>query len=217
MITENFKKFAADMIGVQVDLIESLHIVNAYSVDARRKKPCIYENAIMFWCWLRSKRLRKIGWKKRWHHCAGVEIWRALLTNGIVVKFSVSYDASYKYERNDFKKWIKDYDIINICDTYANFGIVTEQDKLKIHTNYEKMIGTPYGKTSIGGLVIDDITRLQVIGVNGKEKVICSESEMWVYMDFIPVPNEPRDFIDVIERGKYFIMVSYEGELNRFM
>ncbi|MHA1379291.1 MAG: hypothetical protein ACTSRG_12985 [Candidatus Helarchaeota archaeon] len=222
---KKFKIFIANLLGIYINDIIKMFLHETYSVDVRSKKPGIFAHAIMFWCWLIRPRLWFKSWKTRHHHCAGVEIWEIMffeegyfLSKKKTIKIAISYDAQLKYERNVFKKWIANYNIINISNTTKTLNIYSEKKRLMVHNEHESLVGANYGKNSILGIIIHDTTKAILIGIDGKEKVICSESEMWAHQHFLPIkPDEPFDLIDVIERGYYIPMKKYNNELNQFM
>lgn len=212
MITNDFKKFIAKELGISIEEITSLELVGLFTVDVRALKPSLFASAIMFWCWFvrPSKWFQK--WSTRHHHCAGVEVWRI----NKAIEIAVSYDAQLTYERNNFKVWSKKYNIINICNTGVSLELMSQEYRLKVHKKHESLVGTDYGKKTIAGIIVNDLNQTVIIWVDGEETTICSEAEIYPYMDFLPELEEPADLVDVIDRAKYFKMTKYNNELERF-
>lgn len=213
MVTDNFRKFLAKELGFTYETeIVRAKIAHLFTINVRALKPTLFANAIMFWCWFVRPKMWFKKWKTRHHHCAGVEVWR--INDTILI--AVVYDAQLKYQRTNFKKWVKEYKIMNICDTISTLKIDNKYKRMLVHDKHEELIDTDYGKVTIFGIIVSDTTQTQIIGVDGEDKVICSEAEIYPYIQFLPPLKEPADLIDVIDIYKYHGMKKYNGELNEY-
>lgn len=192
-------------------------IIGLYTVNVRAKKPSLFGKLIMWWCWLKTPELRKIPKDRRYHHCASLEIWRKNIGTSLECIELLIYDAQWRYEKNYFREWVDEYIIVEICDAIKCLNIKTQEDRMKVHNRHEEMLDTLYGVDSIFGIVIDDLIKVRIVGVNGEDRVICDEADILGYQDFLPQLSEPADLIDVVEHGDYIPMKPYNGELDHWI
>jgi len=170
-----------------------------YSVNARTIKFEIYAFGIRLAC------------KIPWNHCASIFIDEV---------YSDVYDAAKEYHRTALIGWLKLYKVIEICDMGATYNL--SQDTIRgklIHAR--TLIGTPYGKPSIVAIVLKYLTgKVWPGGVDGTDKVICSEAEIILATDIIEaqgiVIEKPYDLITPRQRNKYHKMVKYNGEFENY-
>lgn len=177
--------------------MEGLKILKLITYDVHAKEPELFAKLIMWWCYRNTDVIKK----DRVHHCADRIIYEL---DGVI--YDEIYEADLKYERTPFNKWVKCYHIINQCDTVEAFNL-TQEDMLVVYERAESFLGTKYGVSSIFGLVWNDLTNGKSWGRNKAKRLICSESSMRLYIEHLKNVDYPIDYVDPLERAKYFPMV----------
>lgn len=169
-----------------------MRIISAYSYDVRNKKPGLFSKLIMFWT------------GKNYHHC----IDSFMVEVDHKTRHDV-FDAQMKYECNPYDELMKDYIIVNKCDTIKSFNL--NQDQIRdVYYKACTFVGTKYGVMSIIGLVWHGLTKMITIGVDGSKRLICSEASIRLYLPYLNNVEHPIDYLDPKERGRYFPMEKVE-------
>jgi len=172
-----------------------------YSVNARTIKFEIYAFGIRLAC------------KIPWNHCASVFI-------SIENKVGLALDAAKEFHETSLITWLRKYKVIEICDMGETYNLSQETIREKYNIA-RSLLGTPYGKPSIVAIVLKYLTgKVWPGGVDGTDKVICSEAEIILAEDIIEaqgiVIEKPYDLITPRQRNKYHKMVKYNGEFENY-